>query len=166
MPLLLVLALTAAAAQIGETPATVTVTAGGNGVGSVIEIETDPAVTRRHELTLFLNRRGSGERTLSFIVPPLQPGHYRLETELAAGAWNLALRYGLGLDLYYAFTQIDIDPSAAGGGRRFLLFERDLGDGVPALAQPLGFALFGLLATSSLVLVAVVLRRMRRETVS
>ena len=161
--LALVLPTAATAAPIGESFATVTITPSGDGVTTVIEVETDPEVTRRREMTFFMNLRGVDDRTRSVILPPSQPGRYRFEAELTAGAWNITLRYGLGLDLYYAFVLADIDPQRAGGAplRRGLAFEGDLGDEVPPLVQPLGFAVFGLVAVVALALVAAVLRGLR-----
>jgi hypothetical protein len=162
LALLLVAFGTSASARIGESVATVVVAPHGDGALTAIEVSTNPDITRRHEMTLFLNRRDADDRGRSLIVPPTEPGRYRFEVALPAGRWNLTLRYGVGLDLYYTWMRIDIDPEGGVTQRRGALFEGDLGESVPALVQPLGFAVFGLVAVVALGLVVAVLRGLKR----
>lgn len=161
LALLVALAATASA-RIGESVATVIVSPVGDGERIAIEVQTNPDITRRHELTLFLNRRNADDRPFSLIVPPIEPGLYRVERALPAGSWNLTLRYGVGLDLYYTWMRVDLDPVDGIALRRGALFEGDLGENVPALVQPLGFAVFGLVAAVALGLVVAVLRGLKR----
>ena len=162
--LLLVLLTTVQAAQIASGDrASVKVRTEGGALPVVFEVATDPDTTGRRELTFFLYRRDSGERSLTRVVTPLEPGRYRLEMPLVAGSWNVSLRYGIGLDFHYGFFRTDIDPEEERDQRHLVDFERELGDGVPGLVQPLGFAVFGALAGVALVLITVILRRLRRE---
>ena len=97
------------------------------------------------------------------FLPDGSNQRFPLRGRFQAQSLGFNFRYGLGLDLYYAFVLADIDPQRAGGAplRRGLAFEGDLGDEVPPLVQPLGFAVFGLVAVVALALVAAVLRGLR-----
>lgn len=126
-----------------------------------LELQTDPALTKNSELMAFVFQRDrSGEAgILRHLVPPVEPGLYRLELELPeAGDWGFSLRYGLGLDLYYASVSQRLEPA---GERSFdfqTTFRGDLSERTPSYVQPLGFGIFALVALIALGLITGVLR--------
>ena len=130
----------------------------------VIEVTTQPEITGRREMMFYLfpRSRGSEQHTVRRVAPAVESGRYRLEVELPEdGPWGFSLRYGSGLDLYYGFVEQRIDSTADWQVRQLVTFRGGLEPGVPGYVQPLGFALFGLIAILTLVLIAVILRGLR-----
>lgn len=134
------------------------------GRAVLVEVSADPDATRRREMAFFVWRRGDGDFARS-VVPPVEPGVYRFEVDLPeAGPWGFTLRYGLGIDVYYASVSgPTIDPLGDDSHRFVELFTGGLSAGTPRGVQTAGFALFGLLTAVSLVLVAAVLRHLGRQ---
>ncbi len=142
----------------------VVITEQGPGRTVVIDLETDPAITGRDEAFFYLfPRDAETSNSIRRKIPPLELGHYHLEVMLPkAGEWGISMRYGVGLDLSYAFVSPVLDPDGS-GEQRFAGFFRDgLGEDVPNYIQPLGFTIFGLLLLTALLLLGVILRRLAR----
>ncbi|UCH25417.1 MAG: hypothetical protein JSV66_16025 [Trueperaceae bacterium] len=135
----------------------------GAGQPTRIEVDTDPAVTGRHELHFYIFSRevGSGA-PLRRLIPPGEPGRYVLEIDFPQpGRWGVSMRYGVGLDLYYAFVETVIEPQGLGTKKFATSFRGGLDSGTPRYVQSVGFAVFGLLAIISLVLISAVLRHVK-----
>ncbi len=141
----------------------ITVRQRGEGNPSIVEIHTDPAITGRGELFYYLIENGGGV-TLRGAVPPREPGYYQFEiTVPKAWQWGLSLRHGVGLELFYAFRWLVLDPVATTTLRATETFEAELGPEAPRFVQPLGMAIFGTVLLVSLLLVFAVLRWLQRQ---
>lgn len=161
--LLLLLAGSAWAQGRDGGSAQITVRQRGEGNISVVEVRTDPAITRRGELFYFLIENGRGV-TLRGAVPPSEPGRYQFEIAVPkAGQWGLSLRHGVGLELFYTFRWFTLDPAATTTLRASEAFEPELGPEAPRFVQPLGMAIFGVVLACSLLLVFGVLRWLQRQ---
>lgn len=135
----------------------------GEGNTSVVEVRTDPASTERGELFYFLIENGGGV-TRRGAIPPSEPGHYQFQIAVPeAGKWGLSLRHGVGLELFYTFRWLTLDPAATTTLRVSGTFEPELGPEAPRFVQPLGMAIFGAVLVCSLLLVFGVLRWLQRQ---
>jgi hypothetical protein len=132
-----------------------------------VTAETDPERSGASELMVFAFRPGQREAGLiRALTPPAAPGVYRLELSLPeAGTWGFTVRYGVGLDLYYATVQQRLEPTGNRSFTQQTAFRGALAEAVPRYAQPLGFAVFGLVLLIAISLVAGVLRHLRRAAV-
>ena len=166
--LLLLLALGAGLSQDARSgsAADITVTERGPEQPTLVEVRTDPALTKNSEMMLYIYPREVG-RAGGFIKrlePPVEPGLYRFEVTLPhVGEWGINPRYGIGLDLYYTSFAGRIDPAGAETFSFARTFRGDLGADTPAYIQPLGFSIFGVVLVTALGLVVAVLRWLGRQ---
>ncbi len=135
---------------------TVTMTIEQNQKNLILEVQTEDKSW--HELSFYIYKPGSRRDFVRRIVPPSEPGLYRLEYTFADyGSWEINLRYGTGLDRYYGWINLEIDESSKNFIRRNI-FQGDLDRTAPRYIQSIGFAIFGLLLLISLVLIGAILR--------
>jgi hypothetical protein len=132
---------------------------------ALIEVRTDPTLTKNEELRLWIYRSDDDERTFdSRVVPPLEPGLYRFEyTFPERGSWGLNMRYGTGLDLYYANVSGPLDPTQERTLEFSDTFYGSLTTQTPTYIQPLGFGIFALMLVIALTLVITILRWLKRQ---
>ena len=136
----------------------------GENKDALVRIETDPNLTKREEVRLWIYRDDDDTRTFeSRVVTPLEDGVYEFEYPFTEGSWGLNLRYGTGLDIYYAHVATYLEPSQ----ERTLYFSDtfygDLSETTPRYMQPLGFSIFALMLAISLTLVITILRWLKRQ---
>jgi hypothetical protein len=132
---------------------------------ALIEVRTDPAVTKNEELRFWIYRNDDDSRAFdSRVVPPVEPGLYRLEyTFPEKGSWELRMRYGTGLDLYYANVSNYLEPSQEKTLNFRETFYGSLSTSTPRYIQPLGFGIFALMLVIALTLVVTILRWLKRQ---
>ncbi len=167
--LLLVLAFGLALGQARPgSAADITVTERGPERPTLIEVRTDPALTRNGEMMLYLHGRDAGHDRgyLKRLEPPAEPGVYRFEVTLPrAGTWGVNPRYGVGLDLYYSSFSGHFDPAGEDVFTFRTRFRGELGAGTPAYIQPLGFSILGVVLLIALGLTVGVLRWLGQQEV-
>ena len=137
------------------------------GAPLILEVETQPEITRHHEILAFMYPRSSmpSVGTVRRVMPPSEPGRYRLEVTLPDnGVWGFSLRYGTGINVYYAYLEQPIDINSEEVLQHNIYFHRDLREGVPGFVQSVGFGVFGLLSLMVLSLIGVVLRTLRAKS--
>jgi hypothetical protein len=131
---------------------------------ALIRIETDPNITKNEEMRLWIYRDDDDTRTFeSRAVPPLARGVYELEYPFTEGSWGLNLRYGTGLDIYYAHVSSYLEPSRERTLFFYDTFYGDLSESTPRSMQPLGFSIFALMLAIALTLVITILRWLKRQ---
>jgi hypothetical protein len=144
--------------------ATVSVTRGGTGQPSLVEVRLEPqSANGSGELFLSLSQNGQYKRR---VLQPSTPGVYRLRYAFpTAGNWNVYLRYGAGQAGLVAWTEVSVPPPA---GREVATarFEDGYARDVPGYVQPLGYAAFGLLMVLALLGVGYLLNRIRHAPAS
>jgi hypothetical protein len=127
---------------------------------TAVEVRLEPRDATRGELYLSLTsleQRGLHHRR---VLRPLEPGVYGLEyTFPRGGVWGFYVRFGPGQAGFVGFGRLPITGEAQ-------QLRLELTDGfareVPPYVQPLGYALFGLLATLALAGTTLLLRRVRQ----
>ena len=143
--------------------ADITVTERGAGQPTLIEVRTDPALTKNSEMMLFIRSRETGD-LLKRLEPTTEPGFYHFEVRLPhAGEWRVNPRYGVGLDLYYASFTGRFDPAGTDSFSYAERFRGDLGVDTPGYIQPLGFTILAAVLAVALGLVVAVLRWLGRQ---
>ena len=148
--------------------ADITVTERGAGRPTLIEVRTDPELTKNGEMMLYIHGRDAGHDRgyIKRLEPPLEPGVYRFEVTLPrAGTWGVNPRYGVGLDLYYSSFSGHFDPAGEDVFTFRTRFRGELGAGTPAYLQPLGFGILGAVLLIALGLTVGVLRWLGRQEV-
>jgi hypothetical protein len=152
------------APRVGSS-AEVSITPRGTNQSASIEIRTDPTYTKNEELRFWIYRSDDDLRTFeSRVVIPVEPGVYRLEyTFPERGQWGLNMRYGTGLDLYYANVSGIIEPSQERTINFSDVFYGTLTTGAPSYIQPLGFGIFALMLLIALTLVITILRWLKHQ---
>jgi hypothetical protein len=88
---------------------------------------------------------------------------YELEYPFEAGHWGINLRYGTGLDIYYAHVSNYLEPSQERTLLFYDTFRGDLSETTPRYIQPLGFGIFGLMLVIALTLIITILRWLKRQ---
>jgi hypothetical protein len=132
---------------------------------ALVEVRTDPALTKNEELRFWIYRSDDDVRTFdSRVVPRVEPGLYRLEyTFPEAGSWGFNMRYGTGLDVYYANVSSYLDPAAERTVNYQDTFYGSLTTDTPRYMQPLGFGIFALVLAIALTLVITILRWLKKQ---
>ena len=152
-------------ARPGST-ADVTVVERGPGRPTLVEVRTNPELTKNGEMMLYIRGRDVGHDRgyIKRLEPPVEPGLYRFEVTLPhAGTWGVNPRYGVGLDLYYASFSGHFDPAGEDTFTFRTRFRGELGAGTPAYLQPLGFGILGVVLFVAFGLVVAVLRSLGRQ---
>jgi hypothetical protein len=97
------------------------------------------------------------------LLSPDAPGVYRLEYRFPEGGlWYFYLRFGVGQAGFVALTRMVVAPRAGGQDTFTLPMRRGLAPGIPTWVQPLGYAVFGLIATLATAGVALILHHLRQ----
>jgi hypothetical protein len=145
-------------------PAEISIELRGERQPALIRIETDPSITNLEEMRLWIYRDDDDTRKFaSRVVPPLTSGVYELEYPFTKGSWGLNLRYGTGLDIYYAHVSTYLEPSQERTLHFYDTFYGELSKTTPRYMQPLGFSIFALMLLISLTLVVTILRWLNRQ---
>jgi hypothetical protein len=152
------------APRVGSS-ANITITTRGALQPSLIEVRTDPTLTGNEELRFWIYRNDDDLRTFeSRVVAPLEPGLYQFEHSFSErGNWGLNMRYGTGLDLYYANVSGTLDPTQEKAQSFQDIFYGTLTTQTPGYIQPLGFGIFALMLVIALTLVITILRWLKRQ---
>ena len=146
--------------------ADITVTERGPEQPTLIEVRTDPELTKNGEMMLYIHGRDVGQARgyIKRLEPPTEPGLHRFEVTLPnAGEWGVNPRYGVGLDLYYASFSGRFDPAGQDTFTYRTRFRGDLGADTPAYIQPLGFGILAVVLVIALGLTVGVLRWLGRQ---
>ena len=133
----------------------------------ILEVRTQPEITRHHEILAFMFPRSSMSSAGSVrrVMTPIEPGYYRLEVTLPDNTvWGFSLRYGTGINVYYAFLEQPVNTNSEEVLQHNISFHGDLREGVPPFVQSIGFGVFGLLLVLVLSLIGVVLRTLRAKS--
>jgi Rrf2 family protein len=123
----------------------------------ILEVHTEEQNSLA-EMSFYIYQPGGSRDFIRRIVPASSPGVYRLEyTFPQDGYWEINLRHGIGLDRYYAGVDLNIDDFSQNYTRR-TVFQGDLDTRAPRYIQSIGFAVFGLLLFTTLMLIGAILR--------
>jgi hypothetical protein len=110
------------------------------------------------EMSFYIYQPGGPRNFIRRIVPASSTGVYRLEYRFPQnGYWEISLRHGIGLDRYYAGLDLRVDESSQTFAQR-IVFQGDLDTQAPRYIQSIGFAVFGLLLFTTLMLIGAILR--------
>jgi hypothetical protein len=161
--LALIVGTSLAQARVGG-PADVSIELRGENESALVRVETDPQLTKNEEMRLWIYRDDDDTRKFtSRVVTPRSSGVYELEYPFTEGSWGLNLRYGTGLDVYYAHVSTYLEPSRERTLHFYDTFYGDLSETTPRYMQPLGFGIFALMLLISLTLVITILRWLERQ---
>ncbi len=131
---------------------------------ALIEVRTDPALTERGEMRFILYRTDDDLRTFDArVVPPIEPGLYRLEYPFDKGSWEIRLRFGTGIDLHETQISTYLEPERDNTLNFRNIFYGTLKAGTPRYVQPLGFGIFALMLVIALTLIITILRWLKRQ---
>jgi hypothetical protein len=145
-------------------PADISIELRGDNQPALIRIETDPSITNNEEMRLWIYRDDDDTRMFEGrVVPPLTKGVYELEYPFTQGSWGINLRYGTGLDIYYARVSGYLEPSQERTLSLYDTFYGELSTSTPRYMQPLGFSIFALMLVIALTLVVTILRWLKRQ---
>lgn len=143
-----------------EQSARVTLQRGANASTGSLEIELFPADAWHGDLFVSLYRGGFRERK---GVRPDESGDYQLPVRVPeAGEWGIYLRYGVAQTGFAGYGQLRV-PEAGGTATTTVGLSSGFSGDVPGYVQPLGFALFGLIAVLALLGLRVLLEQIRRS---
>jgi hypothetical protein len=113
------------------------------------------------EMSFYIYKPGNPRNFIRRIIPA-QNGIYRLMyTFPEDGYWDINLRYGIGLDRYYANLDLRVDQRSQTYNRR-TVFHGDLDNQTPNYIQSIGFGVFALLLFITLSLITTILRWLKR----
>ncbi len=130
-----------------------------------IEVLTNPELTKSHEMSFFIQDR-STQDIIRRTIPPENPGHYRLSIEApAVNRLGISLRYGIGIDMYYGYRDVQLGPQPSGERLYPLTFRGTLRQDTPAYIQTLGFGILAMVLILTLISVTAVLRHLRQQSV-
>ncbi len=104
-------------------------------------------------------------RRISIPAEPERNGAttiYRFRLPISGGDWQYSLRLGSGQMGFSSYGGI-ISYDENLGAKRLLSFQNQFLDSVPALVQPIGYAVYGLIALLALGLSTLILRRLARR---
>jgi hypothetical protein len=137
------------------------------GAPSLVEVRlTPPDAAGGRELFLSMTKPNPHRYVKKRrVLTPAAAGVYRLDYAFPEnGIWYFYLRYGPGQAGFYAFAPLAVDPRVGGEDTVTMRMRRGLSHGVPAWVQPLGYAVFGLVAGLALGAVLVILNHLRQIT--
>jgi hypothetical protein len=145
---------------------TATLTTQQQGADTTLTLMTDPTITHRSEMTFFIYNRDTGRRggTVRRTIPPSQPGQYDLTLPLQDGRWGISFRYGIGLDIYYAYSDHFVSQSNPRPVTNHLIFRGALRQDTPRHIQTLGFGILTVVLLVALSLVTTLLRHLKQQT--
>ena len=104
-------------------------------------------------------------RRISIPAEPERSGAntiYRFHLPISGGDWQYSLRLGSG-QMGFSTYGGSISYDERLGGTRLLSFQNQFLDSVPVYVQPVGYAVYGLIALFALGLSALILRRLARR---
>ncbi len=111
-------------------------------------------------------RQNGWQERRSLPVEPSLEGQetvYRFQTPVReAGQWYIRTTLGAGQAAYIGFSQPYIDPKDSGSS--FVFLKNSFAETVPAYVQPVGYAVYALVALFAVGLTALVLRRLEQRT--
>lgn len=152
-----------AQSRVGS-PADISIELRGERQPALIRIETNPNITNNEEMRLWIYRDDDDTRKFeSRVTSPLTKGVYELEYPFTEGSWGINLRYGTGLDIYYARVSSYLEPSQQRTLLFYDTFYGELSNTTPRYMQPLGFSIFALMLVIALTLVVTILRWLKRQ---
>ena len=129
------------------------------GERGILEVELLPAGVWRGDVFVSLYRGEFRERK---GLRPGEGGEYRIEVAVPeAGEWGVYLRYGVAQAGYAGYGTLSVPP-AGGSASTTLRLSSGFVREVPAFVQPLGFALFTVIALATLIGLRALLQRIRR----
>ena len=120
-----------------------------------------------HQLLVWIwqpSQNGWRERRGLPVEPTIEGKEtiYRFETPVReAGQWYIRTTLGAGQAAYIGFSQPYLDPKDSSSSLVFL--RNSFADTVPAYVQPLGYAVYGLVAFLAIALTTFVLRRLEQR---
>ncbi len=140
--------------------ATVSVIPQGDQQPNVVEVRLEPRdASTGGELFLSLSRGRRHERR---VLRQTEPGTYRLIYAFPEqGVWNVYLRFGAGQAGSVAWGKLLVPVAGERVGSVSMRFRSGFARAVPRYVQPLGYAVFGVLASLAVAGVAYLLRRIR-----
>jgi hypothetical protein len=98
-------------------------------------------------------------------IEPILEGEktiYRFNTPVRqAGQWYIRTTLGAGQAAYIGFSQPFIDPKDSSSS--FVFLQNSFADTVPTYVQPVGYAVYALVALFAIGLTAIVLRRLEQR---
>jgi hypothetical protein len=104
-------------------------------------------------------------RRISIPAEPERVGAstiYRFDLPISGGDWQYSFRLGSGQMGFSSYGgSVAYDEKL--GAKRLLSFQNQFLDSVPALVQPVGYAVYGLIALLAVGLSALILRRLARR---
>jgi hypothetical protein len=145
---------------------TATLTTQQLGADSQLTLMTDPAITQQSEMTFFIYNRDTGRPggTIRRTIPPSQPGQYVLTLPLQDGRWGISFRYGVGLDIYYAYSDHFVSQGNPREVTHHLVFRGALRQDTPRHIQTLGFGILAVVLMVALSLVTTLLKHLKQQT--
>ncbi len=143
--------------------ATVSVIPQGEQQPSAVEVRLEPPdANAGGELFLSLSRGRRHERR---VLRQTEPGTYRLLYAFPErGVWNVYLRFGAGQAGSVAWANLPVSVDGERAGDVSVRFRNGFARAVPRYVQPLGYAVFGVLASLAVVGVAYLLHRIRHAS--
>ena len=135
------------------------------GANPTVELRLDPADAARFERTeLLLWMWGAGGR-FNRPVEPAAPGVYRLEAPRAMdGGWTYYLRLGAGQAGFVARGDLYLSARPGEADDRTIVLYNAFDTSVPGYVQPVGYAVYGVVALSAEKLIVLVLRSLGART--
>lgn len=145
---------------------TATLTTQQQGADTALTLMTDPTITQQSEMTFFIYNRDTGRQsgTIRSTIPPSQPGQYDLTLPLQDGRWGISFRYGIGLDIYYAYSDHLVSQSNPRPVTNHLMFRGTLRQDTPRHIQTLGFGILAVVLLVAFSLVTTLLRHLKQQT--
>jgi hypothetical protein len=130
------------------------------GKDLILEV-TPETINRFGEMSFYIYKPGDPRNFIRRMIPA-QNGIYRLiYTFPEDGYWDINLRYGIGLDRYYANLDLSVDQRSQTYNRR-TVFHGDLDNQAPNYIQTIGFGVFALLLLITLSLITTILRWLKK----
>lgn len=142
-----------------EREATVTLQRHSNGTGT-LEVELRPQNSWSRDLFISLYRDEFRERR---GIRPDEAGGYRLDVRVpVAGRWGVYLRYGVAQAGYAGYGTLTV-PQPGGTASTQIELARGFANDVPEFVQPLGFAVFAVIAGLTLLGLRMLLNVIRQR---
>ena len=160
---LIVSSLAFSGVMAGTLDATFNVTSNPDGKTSSVELRVTPP-TNDQLLIWVWQIGGTFQRGFSQPVNPSQPGVYRFDVPTQGGVWNYYMRVGPGQAGFIGRGRIFAPDTVGNTLESRGLLQNQFEDTVPAYVQPVGYALWAVVAALALWLVAVILGRLGRRT--
>lgn len=129
------------------------------------ELKLERAVNDQLLVWIWSSEKGGWQKRKSQPVEPILENGvtvYRFTTPIkAAGSWNMRTMIGAGQAGFIGFSQFYADPTQSGSA--FVSLQNNFSDTVPAYVQPVGYAVYGVVALFALGLTTIVFRRLEKR---